>query len=232
VRHGGDLRRGAQQQLAPMLDKISALPDELGQAETLLADSGYFSEANVEACAAADIEPLIPQGRQTHYPPLSKRFAKAPPAPENTPSFVLQRRTGRATRADGLLESFQLRHARQERPAPSTAQPQNCRTSGHLRLEAQNRLIKAITWLKKLTLKPGLVFGRRALELKQERPFDLLDIDAAVLHRLDGVGQLHQLARGGVGIGEVAIRDELNPAALSGSSAARKKRITVAAIAL
>src|SRR5258708_37048617 len=70
-------------QLAPMLDQISALPDELGEAETLLADSGYFSEANVEACAAAGIEPLIPQGRQTHYPPLSERFAKSPPAPEN-----------------------------------------------------------------------------------------------------------------------------------------------------
>ena len=72
-----------KQQLAPMLDKISALPDELGEAEMLLADSGYFSEANVEACAAAGIEPLIPQGRQTHYPPLSERFAKAPSAPEN-----------------------------------------------------------------------------------------------------------------------------------------------------
>jgi hypothetical protein len=72
-----------KQQLAPMLDKISALPDELGEAETLLADSGYFSEANVEACAVAGIEPLIPQGRQTHYPPLSERFAKAPSAPEH-----------------------------------------------------------------------------------------------------------------------------------------------------
>jgi hypothetical protein len=71
-----------KQQVEPMLDKITALPDELGQAETLLADSGYFSEANVEACAAADIEPLIPQGRQTHYPPLSERFANGPPAPE------------------------------------------------------------------------------------------------------------------------------------------------------
>ena len=73
-----------KQQLAPMLDKISALPDELGRAETLLADSGYFSEANVEACAAAGIEPQIPQGRQAHYPPLSERFAKAPPAPEKS----------------------------------------------------------------------------------------------------------------------------------------------------
>src|ERR1700684_2699553 len=51
------------------------------EAETLLADSGYFSQANVEACAAAGIEPLIPQGRQTHYPPLSERFANVPPAP-------------------------------------------------------------------------------------------------------------------------------------------------------
>src|ERR1700732_4911409 len=41
-----------KQQLAPMLDKLSALPKELGQAETLLADSGYFSEANGEACVA------------------------------------------------------------------------------------------------------------------------------------------------------------------------------------
>jgi len=73
-----------KQQLAPILDKLSALPDELGEAKTLLADSGYFSEANVEACVAAGIEPLIPKGRQVHYPPLSERFANVPPAPENS----------------------------------------------------------------------------------------------------------------------------------------------------
>src|SRR5467141_3519512 len=82
-----------KQQLAPMLDKLSALPDQLGEAETLLADSGYFSEANVEACAAAGIEPLIPQGRQTHYPPLSERFANVPPAPEHpTPLATMAHR--------------------------------------------------------------------------------------------------------------------------------------------
>ena len=31
----------------------------------------------------AGIEPLIATGRQSHYPPLSERFAEAPPAPEN-----------------------------------------------------------------------------------------------------------------------------------------------------
>jgi transposase len=72
-----------KQQLEPMLSKIGALPEELGAAETLLADTGYFSTANVETCATAGIEPLIAMGRQPHHPPLQERFATAPPAPEN-----------------------------------------------------------------------------------------------------------------------------------------------------
>lgn len=50
-----------KQQLAPMVDKITALPEEVGRPDTLLADSGYFSSANVAACANAGIEPLIPR---------------------------------------------------------------------------------------------------------------------------------------------------------------------------
>ena len=72
-----------KQQIAPMLDKIAALPEQLGRPETLLADNGYFSEANVTLCAAANIEPLIAPGRQPHHQPLRERFAAAPPAPEN-----------------------------------------------------------------------------------------------------------------------------------------------------
>ena len=72
-----------KQQLKPMLAKTSALPEELGEAETMLADAGYFSEANVTACVAAGIEPLIALGREGHYPSLSERFAGAPAAPEN-----------------------------------------------------------------------------------------------------------------------------------------------------
>jgi hypothetical protein len=48
-----------KQQIAPMLEKIDALPERFGQVETLLADNGYFSEANVMVCVAANIEPLI-----------------------------------------------------------------------------------------------------------------------------------------------------------------------------
>ena len=72
-----------KQQLEPMLAKTSALPEELGKVETLLGDNGYFSEANVKACKAAAIEPLLAMGRDSHHPSLSERFAAAPAAPEN-----------------------------------------------------------------------------------------------------------------------------------------------------
>src|SRR4249919_430874 len=82
-----------KQQIEPMLERIGALPADLGKPETLLADTGYFSEANVALCAAAQIDPMIAPGRQSHYPPLSERFAKAPPAPENpTPLEAMSHR--------------------------------------------------------------------------------------------------------------------------------------------
>jgi transposase len=77
-----------KQQLEPMLGKIGALPQELGKPECLLADTGYFSAANVAACAQAKTEPLIAMGRQPHHPPLAERFAAAPEAPPEHPTPV------------------------------------------------------------------------------------------------------------------------------------------------
>jgi hypothetical protein len=51
------------------------------------------------------------------------------------------------------------------------------------------------------------VFRRRAAQVVQEWPVDLLDVDAAILHGLDGAGDLHQLAGGGFRIGEGTERD-------------------------
>jgi hypothetical protein len=76
-----------KQQLEAMLGRIDALPEDLGRPDALLADSGYFSAANVTACEAAGIEPLIAPGRQPHHCSLSDRFAEAPPAPD-TPTPV------------------------------------------------------------------------------------------------------------------------------------------------
>ena len=72
-----------KQQIEPMLNQIDTLPDELGKVDTLLADTGYFSAANVAACAAAGIDPLIAMGRQPHHPPVSELFCDDPLAPEN-----------------------------------------------------------------------------------------------------------------------------------------------------
>ena len=63
-----------KQQIEPMLERIDTLPEDMGKPETLLADTGYFSEANVALCVATQIDPMIAQGRQSHYPPLSERF--------------------------------------------------------------------------------------------------------------------------------------------------------------
>ena len=67
-----------KEQIVPMVEKIQALPKELGRVRRILADAGYLSEVNVERCEAAKIEPLIAAGRQKHYVSWKQRFAAAP----------------------------------------------------------------------------------------------------------------------------------------------------------
>jgi transposase len=72
-----------KQQLEPMVERLKTLPEELGQVETLLADNGYFSAANVTTCEATNIVPLIATGREVHHPSLAERFAAVPTAPQD-----------------------------------------------------------------------------------------------------------------------------------------------------
>jgi transposase len=82
-----------KQQLEPMLDKIADLPEALGKVGELLADNGYFSEGNVNACAAAGIDPVIAMGREAHHPSLDERFAGPPPPPRDpTPLEAMDHR--------------------------------------------------------------------------------------------------------------------------------------------
>jgi transposase len=70
-----------KEQLVPMLEKLEALPQELGRAECILADNGYLSQTNVEQCQVAQIEPLIALGRCRHHVTWKQRFAAAPKEP-------------------------------------------------------------------------------------------------------------------------------------------------------
>lgn len=68
-----------KQQVEPILKKLRALPAGLNAPATLLADTGYFSADNVDACHRAGVEPLIATGREGHHPHWKERFTE--PAP-------------------------------------------------------------------------------------------------------------------------------------------------------
>jgi transposase len=76
-----------KQQLQPMLNKVAALPEAVGKAESLLADTGYFSQANVEACVAAGIDPLIAMARQNHNLSPADPWPNALLPPHRRPSI-------------------------------------------------------------------------------------------------------------------------------------------------
>lgn len=71
-----------KQQVEPMLAALCALPETLGRVQHLLADTGYFSAANVEHCVAAKIEPWLAAGRGKHHPHWEDRFTEPPPLVE------------------------------------------------------------------------------------------------------------------------------------------------------
>jgi len=75
-----------KQELEPTLKNLAALPDELGSTTEFLADSGYYSETNVNACEAAGITPYIAVDRQSHNQSPWDRFKEPPPLPDDADS--------------------------------------------------------------------------------------------------------------------------------------------------
>ena len=77
-----------KQQVEPMLGELKALQDTLGKPETLLADNGYFSKNNIQACVDQNIAPLIALGREAHHLPLEQRLMPDATEPETTDPLV------------------------------------------------------------------------------------------------------------------------------------------------
>jgi len=67
-----------KREVEPTLAQLTQRGEALGTPTGLLADTGYFSAANVKAVAAADITPVIAVGRESHNSPLAERLV-APP---------------------------------------------------------------------------------------------------------------------------------------------------------
>jgi transposase len=90
-----------KREVTPTLKALDQLPEELGKAEALLADNGYYSEANVNACQAENLTPYIAAGREGHHLPLEQRWADPPPLAAQADAVEamkhrLQTRQGRA----------------------------------------------------------------------------------------------------------------------------------------
>ena len=65
-------------EVEPTLKALEQLPETLGKAEALLADTGHRSESNTKACDAAKITPYIAGAREDHHPPVEARFTEPP----------------------------------------------------------------------------------------------------------------------------------------------------------
>ncbi len=90
-----------KQEVEPALKALEELAEPLGPVGGLLADNGYYSEANVKACAAAGVTPYIAMGRERHHPPVEQRWTEPPPlssdaGPIEAMAHRLSTREGRA----------------------------------------------------------------------------------------------------------------------------------------
>lgn len=68
-----------RQELIPMLEAIEQLPEDLPEVQKILADAGYYSETNVEACEDRNITPFIALGRVSHNQGIIERFTGSEP---------------------------------------------------------------------------------------------------------------------------------------------------------
>ena len=93
-----------KQQLVPALEALDAQAKrapQLGAPTVLVADCGFCSEANVLACQAHGIEPMLALGRQEHHPHWQERFSEPAPLPAQTTAMQamahrLKTQSGRA----------------------------------------------------------------------------------------------------------------------------------------
>lgn len=90
-----------KQQVVPALARIEALPQALGTVTDLLADTGYFSKANVQVCREKNIQPSLAVARDQHHLSVFDRFSVDDPAPITDDPLVqmkhrLKTQSGRA----------------------------------------------------------------------------------------------------------------------------------------
>jgi transposase len=90
-----------KQQLVPAVIELQALPGTLGVCSDIIADAGYYSEANAQACEASGVTPYLAMSRQKHHGWLDAKLREpdsepcADASPADRMAFRLQTPDGR-----------------------------------------------------------------------------------------------------------------------------------------
>jgi len=95
-------------EIEPALESLNALPEKLGTIDALLADTGYFSQANVEHCLDQEILPYISSRRDKHNLSLKERFSEPDPLPEDADAVTEMKH--RLTTKDGRETYAKRKH--------------------------------------------------------------------------------------------------------------------------
>jgi hypothetical protein len=80
-----------KQEITPALTKLSTLPEALGTVTDLLADTGYFSAANVQGCIEDNIQPSLAVAQDQHHLSVFDRFAPDSSVPITENPVVLMK---------------------------------------------------------------------------------------------------------------------------------------------
>ncbi len=78
-----------KQEVEATLKGLKEVETQLGKADGLLADAGYFSADNVKQCEAAKVTPYISDHRERHNLPWDARFKTPPPCPPDADAVTL-----------------------------------------------------------------------------------------------------------------------------------------------
>jgi len=78
--------------LGPTVERLGALPQELGNATEILADAGYYSANNVAICEQHAMTPYISPGRERHAGGLERFKVPKPVPPDAAPHERMKHR--------------------------------------------------------------------------------------------------------------------------------------------
>ena len=90
-----------KKEIEPALEQLKNQERLLGEAENLLADAGYFSGSNVEACGRKGVRPFISTNREKRNEPFWERFAQGEQEDSGEPVTGVEYMKRRLKRSEG-----------------------------------------------------------------------------------------------------------------------------------